>query len=414
MGIHRRHPPRRGAAMLLVMGVIAMAAVLGYAMLAGASLQRQISANSGDSTESYGLAESGVNLAIYYLLNPDKAPGYPTTTALATTYERAGNFWGGTSDAFVSFNEALPGAVKITVVRPDASKRWLYRITSVGRASDSALERKVVCHVWVNADYVIKHAATFTSDVLLPGAARIGTAGGNNGNVYGSGAVQIRSGGIVNGIGYRGKSLASAASPTGGFQWVPLVPRIVPATLAEIRDYRSYEYPAAVNNQARVLTGVTEIGEACTVKRLDPETGNAAGVYYVAGNLTLRKNAVINGTLIVDGRLTIEGTGITAKPAAGFPALLVTGNIFFSSTVVSDLRVDGLCWIGGMLESVAQVPTFTVDGAVLVAGATPAFAGNTLAKLIVTYNDSKLQVRDLSEIARTPRSVKTLSWQHSN
>src|SRR5688500_14628068 len=63
-----RAAPRRGAAMLLVLSVLAVAAVLGYAMLSIASIQRQLESNARRGPEAEGLAESGVNLAIYYLL----------------------------------------------------------------------------------------------------------------------------------------------------------------------------------------------------------------------------------------------------------------------------------------------------------------------------------------------------------
>src|SRR5205823_4412594 len=75
---HPRQRVVRGMALLLVIAVIALAAVLGYAMLSGATLQNRAGANQVRLAGADYLAESGMNIAMYYLQNPDKAPGYPS------------------------------------------------------------------------------------------------------------------------------------------------------------------------------------------------------------------------------------------------------------------------------------------------------------------------------------------------
>src|SRR5215207_2703787 len=92
---------RRGAALLLVMSVVVVAAVLGYAMLSVTSLQRQMEKNARRGPEAESLAESGVNLAIYYLLHPESAPGYPGWANVAW-------HWPGTAGP-VGFGAALDG-----------------------------------------------------------------------------------------------------------------------------------------------------------------------------------------------------------------------------------------------------------------------------------------------------------------
>jgi len=115
---HRRivsAPPRRGVALMLVMGVIVVAAVLGYAMLSHASLTQQVSANSTQTVAAQGMAESGVNLAIYYLQNPEKWKEYPTTYPDTEKYDRDGKYWTGTNGQFVDFGSPSIGAVKVTI-----------------------------------------------------------------------------------------------------------------------------------------------------------------------------------------------------------------------------------------------------------------------------------------------------------
>ena len=65
---------RQGVAMVMVLMVMAAAAVMGYALLASATLQGQV-ANAGiQQVSSNQIAESGVNVAMYYLQYPNNAP----------------------------------------------------------------------------------------------------------------------------------------------------------------------------------------------------------------------------------------------------------------------------------------------------------------------------------------------------
>ena len=65
---HERHS--RGFALLVVVAVVALASVLGFVMLSSATLQNRASANQGRLTSADYLAESGLNIAMYYLQYP--------------------------------------------------------------------------------------------------------------------------------------------------------------------------------------------------------------------------------------------------------------------------------------------------------------------------------------------------------
>src|SRR4030095_5832457 len=65
---------RRAMALLMVVTVLGVVAIVGFALLSAASLQAQAASNSTRSAEAASLAESGMELACYYLLYPSKAP----------------------------------------------------------------------------------------------------------------------------------------------------------------------------------------------------------------------------------------------------------------------------------------------------------------------------------------------------
>jgi hypothetical protein len=405
-------PARRGVAMMLVLGVIVVAAVLGYAMLSHASLQKQISNNGSNTAAAQGMAESGVNLAAYYLQYPEKWKEYPSTYPETELYDRQAKYWTGTNDQFVDFGSPAIGSVKVTVTRSSPAIRWQYDVVSIGRAAGSSLERRVNATVYLNAEYKFEHAALFTNDVTLTGQTKLGVSGQNVGDVYSNGALIIRSGGIVLGRGTRRKVLATPVNPTSWQNPAPLVPKVVPLP-DEIRNYQTYESPKGVSNTATVLTGVSQMGSPLGIplQKFSPTTGNAAGIYFVPGDLTIKSGAEIDGTLIVQGNLNVEGTNVLIHSRDGFPALLVTGNITFSNLVASTMTVQGVTYVGGRIDAGGLIPTFNVNGALLVGGANPIFMSSPLAKMNIVLDATRAKIPDFTNVGRSPQSVSVLQWQ---
>src|SRR5262245_46102234 len=64
----------RGIALLLVLAAVALAALMGLAMLSNASLSAQISGNAARSASAEYMAESAIQTAAYYLQYPSKMP----------------------------------------------------------------------------------------------------------------------------------------------------------------------------------------------------------------------------------------------------------------------------------------------------------------------------------------------------
>jgi hypothetical protein len=56
--------------MMLVVMLMAAAAIMAFALLSNSSTQSQVSGNQSASVSASGLSESGVNLAVYYLMYP--------------------------------------------------------------------------------------------------------------------------------------------------------------------------------------------------------------------------------------------------------------------------------------------------------------------------------------------------------
>src|SRR5215212_1413693 len=108
---------RAGLALVLVISVLAFAAVIGFAMLSTASMQAQTTLNSNLALSADALADSGVDLACYYLVNPTKAP---KNVPVGSFYD------GGT----ITFGPKMPGSIDLSITSLGNND---YKIVSVGK-----------------------------------------------------------------------------------------------------------------------------------------------------------------------------------------------------------------------------------------------------------------------------------------
>jgi hypothetical protein len=414
---------RRGAALLLVLSVVSLAAVLGYAMLSMASLQRQMETNLRRGPEAEALAESGINLANYYLLHPQSAPGYPGWTDLSW-------HWPGTGGP-VGFADAMGGSVDVVVAK-DPARPWEYVITSTGIATPGTVSRTVTSRILLNAEYEVKYAAVFGSDVVIGSYGVIGALAAPT-QAYARGAFTIRTNGKVYGNVFKGSALPSSmVQPVGGtFKTLPPVPVYVPADLTEIRDYRSYKLPGDdTTYHAQVHTpsgggglldallepilGLLGIGSGGDAASLGPSATNPAGVHYVHGDVKLLANAQVQGTLIVTGKLIIEPGSSSISISSlnpKFPALIVANNIDAApATSGGSLNIAGACWVGGKIDGGTYTNTsFNVNGALLCDGTL--FASSPQARVNLKHRSDLVQIHDFTSKGRTPKSVRVISWR---
>ena len=131
---------RAGLALLLVISVLAFAAIVGFAMLSTASMQAQTTLNSNLALSADALADSGIDLACYYLLNPTKAP---------KVVPPGGYYDGGT----ISFGPGMPGTVELTITALGNND---YRIVSVGKPGMRDMAHTVTATVHADPGFQVK------------------------------------------------------------------------------------------------------------------------------------------------------------------------------------------------------------------------------------------------------------------
>lgn len=388
MRLMRKHP--RGVALVLVVTVLAITAVLGVAMLSASAVQARASQSGVLASQAQGLAESGVQLALYYLQYPTRAP----------SVNRYG-YWGGENN--ISLDSAatgVPGTVNVTVSRV---ARGLYDIVSTGTrlgVNGQAIQRTITVEVQVSTGSQTGYAVAFANDTTVPDKATI------NGNVQAN--KKLTAQGKIHGTVYYGTSAAASGSGlidnsavlTDDNRW-PL------PTAANLRDYHTYWYKGKLYNADPILVSVLPSNTT-----LGPTSTNPAGIYYRAGGLTTGAYFTVNGTLLIDGGpLNINGNYNSITAQNGFPALVCRGDLIVKSTgPVRDLTVNGVTWMSGNIKS-----SGTVTGSMLRFHGSLMFASGNIdgayaAALVATYDPNAPMAPDM-DLSLPQMGSKVMWWR---
>ena len=380
--------------MMMVVAVLAVATIMGFVMLSSATLQNRAGANQSKLVDAEYLAESGINIAMYYIQYPDRAPSL-----------NADGYWPGTGGEL-----DMGDGAKLTIgVTRDPVDDCGFEVTtsvSIGEAQDTRISRNAGARLYLRKRFDVTRAAAFNTDTQISAGTTIG------GDVYTSKNLALKTGvplPVINGRGYcKTASVGSLfTAPLGGFRTAsPPLPGA--PTLAAIDLYQDYKY-----GQQRYNCSTISSGTLSNETTLGPTEINPAGVYYADHTLQIDSNVTINGTLVVLGGVNVRGSNIVINPKPGFPALIVTGILDIDRTL-KGLTVNGTCYVGQQIRGSGTTPistnlsTFTVNGGLLVGLETGAPFPTT------GYNIKTSVIFDAAKVSplalKVPSGVSVLRW----
>lgn len=378
---------RPGIALVLVIFVMALAAIIGYALLSSSALQATAAGNAAASAVARAQAESGIHLAMYYLQNPANAPSAPPCT------------WPNVTFATTQPAETIPGSVTIQVGAPTNNCCQIISTGSSGSSSGGgAVTRTITAEVQIGSPLPINQAGAFNGAVSIGSLCTFtsATAGAPaivaNGIVTNSGTVD----GAVVATALAGSGTYSDPNPAGSPSMPP-----APSSSANVTNYTQYMYQG-------VLENAQPVGQT-----LNPIT-NPLGVFYSSGNLTVSSPLSITGTLIVEGNLTLSST-LTITPASStlstnMPALVVNGKLTVNGANKT-MNATGVVYIGSVIASNGSASTsqLNINGALMVTGASPltSYSGH----LNVTFNPAYTNIPSFDVLDWDSSSgVKIISW----
>jgi hypothetical protein len=415
---------------MLVMVVVAVATVMGFAMVSASALQSQTTSNLRYVSTAEYLADSGAQLALHYLQYPSSSP-VPMPN---------GYYPGQTG---VTFGSGVAGTADITVTY-DASGD-LYAITSVGKATTpggTTINKTVTATAAVVRQFSQNEAVTASSSIRLTSQTFVIDGLATNGQLTTiSGSSVTSTSGTTfaryRSLLYQGGTLPSyIRKPLTGSDTVTV------PSLATIKDYTgTYTYQGHTYT-AKKLTS-SKLSNVTLPTASDAVT-NPAGIYWCDKSVVLDKNTTINGTIVItNGTLYVNDKPVTITPKTGFPAVVVQSDLALLPG--SQLTANGLVWTGGGIKlpdpssdpnadsgllsflgnlisdllggllggSGSNSPsTLAINGAYLAAGTTP-IDYNYKGPITIRFVPTKCDIPDFSTTNTKIVGVRVVSWSAS-
>lgn len=366
--------------MMLVLIMMAVATIMAYALLGNAAVQDEASANQASASQADALAESGIELAMYYLQHPANAPSLVAA---------AGNnppYWSGASN--ISFS-GMPGTVTVTV-SPSGTTGTVWSVNAVGSSSlnGQSVSKTLSATAQVNGTYQTNMAMASNVTVNVPATGKI------TGGIETPLDVVVALGGQLTGL-----VSALVVSGGSGTTTSPPISNPVPP-VTSLRSYLTYQYSGSTGN-------ATVINQSANN---NPTAGNPAGIYkFTTGSVTLKGPITIHGTVYVpNGNVTYQST-VNITPTAGFPAIVCSG-VVQPSALGASLTANGAVYAAGGIGTADIFSSLTINGTLLTV--TGSINALFLGTLKVTYNSAEAAVPDLTSVGAylTPVSVKLTAW----
>ena len=372
-------PRARGVVLMLVLSALVVAGILAYGILAAAALDAQSSANMRAAVEAESMAESGVNVAMHYLLQPQESP-------IALVQGLAGD-WHYPGQANVAIGENT-FSVAVTNIAPAT-----YRIDASGRTVDadgSTCERQLRVQVVGITQWKARGAGMFASALKMDPDMTI------NGDLVVHG--NFDGGGVVTGVKY------AANYVTGDPGWGP--PPVAPELA--VPPFASLDLVRAVNQRGGYYVYGNTRGKVDYIffsPVLLPPTasvGNPGKVFVYTGTAPLTLGGLaastFTGTLVLTKADLVINQGWTFNPQPKMPALLVAGKTSLNGAS-GKMTVNGVYYSGngfGTSTTTAAGPV-TVNGAFLSATSSGSTYGSSMAgTLQFNFSAEKADVPDLT------------------
>jgi len=307
---------RRGAALLVVLFVVMAITVLSLGFLSRSNVELACGENMILRTQMDYLAESGLEHAKGLILKPQDVSSEYWTGGVRQQLTAGSDYY--------DVNVVKLGWCNYQIICDAYREKGGEEVGRSSLRGEIRLDPAIA--LWTGASTTIWDGVTIEGDVDCNGT--LTNEGVINGDVFANGLS-----GVITG---RQKAVGD----------LPLAwPHVT------VADFTS-KYP--VQNVAGVLSGQT-FGPYEPVR-----------VCYCNGDLELTGGVAINGMLVVDGDLTVRGSGNVITAAKNLPALLVTGDVVIEDG--GQLNVDGLAVVDGRMRIGAGAADVGIVGGLFVKG----------------------------------------------
>jgi len=406
-----RIPRRRGIAIVIVLGLLAMTLAIGYSLMRSQAIIEQLQDNSNLSDEAPLAAQSGAAKALRKMHEAAWAGVDSTLTEdtsahawFEVSYQTGDTTLTSSSPDYAEFPFRVTITSKGYAEDPaHTTVRSVYTVTTVVQLSRLALSAEPAAwsplqaysvYQWADQDAVVQIPVRMVGNVCLLGRLRLSESYPNQTSIkksYLDHLETLRSAGFGDYRPFSGRVTYNSNRttentvdlledelnlPTTELNGVTnATPIAHPGTVSTYRLYpggKIYTVPTIQTTYGSSLTNITLGPNVLT---------NPLGVFRSSGTLELGNNAKVTGTIITDGStgaINIAGTGVELK-AADLPALYGSSTVYQLpvALVKDDLRIRSLSrssvqglamvWDEYQFETGGKATTFSHTGRVLTA-----------------------------------------------
>ncbi len=373
-------PRQRGIAMLLVLVVVAAVSVMAYGLLASASTGTQIASATALRLQRQYLAESGLNLAYYYLQHPEASP-----------VSRVYGDWGNVhypGEENITLGD-MPGTLSISVTN---TANGVFEIESVATLEGDT--HRASASVKLDKRRTFGQAANFLSDVTLGNRVTI------TGGVTTLGSLTLDASAVT------GLLSATNGPSLGG---------------TEVPDDAVSEYPVSMNYY---LPYYFKDGKRYTAKRLTngfvfltlldlDVVNNPYNVWYADTNVQFFLVNSLSGSLITrNGKNVTVQWNLTITPHVGLPALVVDGDLTISGPNRT-LNLNGLTYVRNQITGSGNTSTsrININGVFVSGNKTSAPFRNYNGYTLINFDPERASVQAVMDEVEPIQNVTIQSWK---
>lgn len=430
-----RRISRRGGALVLVTISLGVASVLSLALLSSSSLQAQVGASATAVTTADHLAESGINIAAYYLQHPERYLG-----------SKPSGYYPG--EASINLSSSAAGTIS-TAVSYDATNK-VYTVVATGTVPSKGplpIARTTTAQLKVNSYAAldpVRSALVLNADLDI--ASNLNVVGGPEG-IRSTGTVRVLTGAKVTGdvmakqvtslgtgqitgtttvlsatqLAELADNAVGAVSTTvtnllgnvlGGGATTTATPTAKLVDMAKFPDLKTYRWTDPVTGVTGTYNAVLVSSKSLSGKTLGPTSSNPAGVFYAQDDIAINHDTTINGTLFLAPDVDLEqygGTRLNITAATGFPALVAD---MFRMNGTTQGNLNGVVAARQLQTSGLGSGTLSIRGALLLSDAAEPIASGYKGSINVQFDASLALAKgfEVNRIGPPDRTLQILSW----
>jgi len=372
------HSPRqRGMALAMVLAVVACGAILSWGMIAAGGTRIAIARTTQQQAQSANLAESGLQIAVYFLKNRPTSP---------VVYGVSGNVhYPGETNVSIA---GMEGTVDIVVANPANGQ---FDITSTGRLHGTTSTAR--------ATLKIARERRATYGAYLSGNAKPTSRTTLTGGFITNGSYNTTAGAVISGTITTSNTGNASDRASTNFSYPASSLQYLPTYFYQGNTYSANVITADYTGQSLVA----------------PPASNPLNIWYVDRSITIKNPMTItDGTLITapGTRLSLEAN-VTVTQTRPFPAMVIGQELAYTTDSVI-VTANGPTYVGSVIRTrgvIGNNVSFRVNGSFMSAAGGFPFHNSYRGTVVINFIADQAKHSGFADEIEPITSVDVIKWE---